>query len=98
MQMPSALASSGNCFVAHCAERFERGELAAALGRAGLGSPTGLVDAVEVPGRIPAAAGPEANQMQALGEEPLLITAAQLALGYRALALSAGRPEMAPVI
>ena len=66
--------------------------------RDGLGSLTGLLGAAEVAGRIPAADGPEANQMQALGEEPLLITAAEMAAGYRTLALSRGRPEMAPVI
>lgn len=98
VQVSTALAYSCNCFVAHFAERFERGELAAALERAGLGSPTGLLDRAEAPGRIPVAAGPEANQMEALGEDPVLITAAEMAMGYRTLALSAGRPDMAPVV
>ncbi|SPF36315.1 Penicillin-binding protein, transpeptidase [Candidatus Sulfopaludibacter sp. SbA4] len=98
LQVSSALAYSCNCFAAHFAERFERGELAAALERAGLGSLTGLVGAAEVTGRIPVAAGTEANQLQALGEEPLLVTAAEMAMGYRTLALSAGHPEMAPVV
>jgi penicillin-binding protein 2 len=97
LQVPSALAYSCNCFAAHFAERFERGELAAALERDGLGSLTGLLGA-ETAGRIPVAAGTEANQLEALGEEPLLITAAEMAAGYRSLALSAGRPEIAPVI
>ena len=98
LRVPAALAYSCNCFTAHFAERFERGELAAALERAGLSSLTGLLGTAEVRGRIPVAADPEANQLEALGEEPLLVTAAELAVGYRMLALTVGRPEMAPVI
>lgn len=98
LQVPSALAYSCNCYTAHFAQRFAPGELRSALERAGLGSLPGLLGAAEVPGRIPLAAGPEANQLEALGEEPLLITAAEMAQGYRTLALSASRPEMAPVL
>ncbi len=98
IQVRTALAYSCNCFVAHFAERFEPGELAGNLERAGLGAVTGWMGAAEATGRIPAAAGGEANQLQALGEEPLLITAAELAMGYRTIALSAERPEMRPVV
>ena len=59
---------------------------------------TGLPGTAEVSGRISPAAGAEANQLQALGEAPLLVTAAGLAAGYRTLALSAGRSEMGQVI
>jgi penicillin-binding protein 2 len=96
LQIPSALAYSCNCFTAYYAQRFDRGELARALERAGLGSVTRLLSD-EASGRIPAAAGPNANQLEALGEEPLLVTAVGLAAGYRSLALAAARTEMAPI-
>ena len=98
LRVRTALAYSCNCFVAHFADRFESGELARNLERAGLGSLTGLLGAAEVSGRIQPARGQEANRLQALGEEGILVTPAELAMGYRALALRAGRPEMGPVL
>jgi cell division protein FtsI/penicillin-binding protein 2 len=97
LRVRTALAYSCNCFVAHFAERFESGELAAELARAGLGAITGLLTG-EVSGRIQPAKGAEANRLQALGEERVLITAAELTMGYRWLALGAGRPEMQPIV
>jgi cell division protein FtsI/penicillin-binding protein 2 len=97
-QIPSALAYSCNCFVAHFAQRFERGELAMALGRAGLASLPGLLGPREVNGRIATVVGSEANQLQSLGEDSVLITLAGLAVGYRTLALSAGVSEMRPIV
>jgi penicillin-binding protein 2 len=98
MKVRTALAYSCNCFVAHFADRFEPGELAIHLERAGLASLTGLLGAGEVSGRIQPARGQEANRLQALGEEGVLVTAAELAMGYRSLALGAGEPEMAPIV
>jgi cell division protein FtsI/penicillin-binding protein 2 len=40
----------------------------------------------------------EANRLQALGQEGVAITAAELAIGYRWLALGADRPEMQAVV
>ena len=97
IQVRSALAYSCNCFVAHYARRFQPGELARSLERAGLGALTGWTEP-ETTGRIRAAVGEQANQLQALGEEPLLLTAAELALGYRTIAIGAERPEMGPII
>jgi penicillin-binding protein 2 len=71
--------------------------LARSLERAGLGALTGWTEP-ETTGRIRAAVGEQANQLQALGEEPLLLTAAELALGYRTIAIDAERPEMGPII
>lgn len=98
LDVRTALAYSCNCFVAHFADRFEAGELARNLERAGLASLTGLLGAAEAPGRIQPARGKEATRLQALGEEGILVTAAELAMGYRGLALGAGRPEMQPIL
>jgi penicillin-binding protein 2 len=98
LRVRTALAYSCNCFVAHFADRFESGELAAHLGRANLASLTGLLGESEVPGRIQPARGPEANRLQALGEEGILVTPAELAMGYRTLALGTGRRELQPIL
>lgn len=89
MQVRTALAYSCNCFVAHFAERFAPGELAAHLVRCGLGSRTGWFGDAEGSGRVGRAEGREARQLQALGEGGVTVTAAALALAYRRLALSA---------
>jgi cell division protein FtsI/penicillin-binding protein 2 len=92
MQIPTALAYSCNCFVAHFAERFAPGELAAYLNRCGLGSRSGWFGDAEASGRIQHANTREAQQLQAIGEGSVLVTAAALALAYRRLALSAAEP------
>jgi cell division protein FtsI/penicillin-binding protein 2 len=89
MEVRTALAYSCNCFVAHFAERFAPGELAAHLLRSGLASPSGWLGEREGSGRIAPAAGREAQQLQAIGEGGVLVTAAAMALAYRRLA---GRP------
>jgi cell division protein FtsI/penicillin-binding protein 2 len=90
------LAYSCNCFVAHAAERFGPGDLAAELARAGLSSASGLV-AGEVPGRIDRA-GSDAQRLQALGESGVLVTPAGLAMAYRQLARRMERPESGTVL
>lgn len=85
----TALAYSCNCFVAHFAERFAPGELAAHLVRCGFASRTGLLGDGEGAGRVERAAGREAQQLQAIGEGGVLVTAAEMALAYRRLAMSA---------
>ena len=89
MRVETALAYSCNCFVARVAERFAPGELAGDLARAGFG---------EDPGRVRPATGRDAVRLQALGEEGILITAAELALAYRSLALQTGHPEMQAIV
>ncbi len=89
LRIPEALAYSCNCFVAHFAGRFAAGELAAHLERAGLATRTGWLGAGEIAGRIRPASGREATQLQALGEDGVLLTAAGLAAAYRTLALHA---------
>jgi cell division protein FtsI/penicillin-binding protein 2 len=98
MRVPTALAYSCNCFVAHFAERFAPGELALQLERAGLRSRTGWFGDAEATGRIEAAAAGDASRLQALGEERVLVTPAGLAAAYRGLALNVGRSEMQPIV
>jgi cell division protein FtsI/penicillin-binding protein 2 len=89
-----ALAYSCNCFVAHAAERFQPGEVARELERFGLGSDTGLFGGNEAAGRIRPAMNPDAQRIQALGEESVEVTVAGLALAYRLLALKINQPGM----
>jgi cell division protein FtsI/penicillin-binding protein 2 len=94
MRPRTALAYSCNCFVAQMAARFGSGDLARELERAGFRSPSGLLGPREVSGRLRNAATPDATKLQALGEEGVAITLAELALGYRQLALRADRPVL----
>jgi cell division protein FtsI/penicillin-binding protein 2 len=92
MRPRTALAYSCNCFVARMAERLDSGELARSLGRFGFRAPTGLLGEREAAGRLRSAAPPDATRLQALGEEGVAITLAELALAYRQLALLPDRP------
>jgi len=85
----TALAYSCNCFVAHFAERFTAGELAAHLVRCGLSSRSGWLGDGEASGRVERATVREAQQIQAIGEGSVVVTAAEMALAYRRLALAA---------
>jgi cell division protein FtsI/penicillin-binding protein 2 len=85
----TALAYSCNCFVAHFAERFAPGELAAHLARCGLSAETGWFNAGEAVARIERATTREAQQLQAIGEGGVLVTPAEMALAYCRLAVSA---------
>jgi len=73
----AALAYSCNNFVAHFAQRFAPGELAAQLERAGLAVNAKVMRAER-----------EAQQLQALGEDRVLVTASGMAAAYRLLALN----------
>jgi peptidoglycan glycosyltransferase len=76
VEVRAALAYSCNCFVAHVAERYRPGELAAELESAGFS-------------RIAAARSFDATRLQALGEEGIEVTLTELALAYRGLAVNA---------
>jgi len=78
MDAGTALAYSCNCFVAHMAERYRSGELAQELHGAGFAQ------------HVAPASTPDATRLQALGEEGVQVTVAELAHAYRGLALSAG--------
>ena len=80
IDLRTALAYSCNAFTAHVAERFEPGELARGLERFGIG-------------RTQPAATPEASQLQALGEERVLVNSMELAQAYRQIALG-GEPAI----
>ena len=83
VDIATALAYSCNCFVAHYAVRLQ----AADLTDTGLASRTGLLDG-EASGRI-VTANP---QLQALGQDGILVTAAGLAIAYRQLARNCEAP------
>ncbi len=76
----TALAYSCNCFVAHVAERFAPGELARRLKAGGITE------------RVQPMRGGDGIRLQALGEDGIAITLAELAMGFRHLALSASDP------
>jgi peptidoglycan glycosyltransferase len=80
VRLADALSYSCNCFVAHVAERFTPGELAGSLERAGISQ------------RVRPAGDREASQLQAIGEGSVLVTATELALAYRRLAMNAPEP------
>ena len=98
MRIETALAYSCNCFVAHAAEQFGPGELARALESAGFASRTGWAGDDEATGRIQPAIKADTQRLQALGEDGVLITVAELAAAYRVLALKIGQPEMQPIL
>ena len=78
MRVDTALAYSCNCFVAHMAERFAPGALAAALQAAGLPGDSG---------RIVPARSADGTRLQALGEEGIEVSLSGLAAAYLGLAL-----------
>src|SRR5579883_225258 len=94
----TALAYSCNSFVAHMATRFAPGDLARELERCGLRSPSGLISQTEANGRIRDANTPDAVKLQALGEQGVEITPAELAVAYRQLALQLGETNLRPIL
>jgi penicillin-binding protein A len=95
LDVRAALAYSCNCFTAHFAARFEAGELARYLERAGMASRTGLGGAKEAIGVVSPAQSREANQLQALGSGGVQVTPLGLAVAYRFLAAQAPEPVLA---
>src|SRR5207302_10248810 len=98
MRVSTAIAYSCNCFVAHFAQRFEPGALARYLERAGLASRTGLLGDDEVVGEVQSAESTDARQLQALGEQRVLVTALEMVVAYHRLASRASHPEMASIL
>jgi cell division protein FtsI/penicillin-binding protein 2 len=98
MRIDTALAYSCNCFIAHAAQQFGPGELAQALAGSGLASRTSWFGNEEAVGAVRSGVGPDAQRLQALGEDGILITTAGLAAAYRLLALKINSPEMQPVL
>jgi cell division protein FtsI/penicillin-binding protein 2 len=82
VRVETAIEYSCNCFVAHAAERFAPGEFATTLDRAGFTRGTRLAQG-------------DGTRLQALGEENVLATAADLAMAYRWLALYAAPSVLA---
>ena len=89
MHVSTALSYSCNCFVAHFAQRFAPGELAAHLLTCGLATRSSLFGDREGTGRVQRAESQQAQQLQAIGEGSVLVTPAGMAMAYRRLAVSA---------
>src|ERR1035438_6668278 len=87
----TAIAYSCNCFVAHYASRFRAGELATEMERWGLVSRTNWFGESEAVGRVWNAP----PQLQALGEDGVLVTPASLAMAYCRLATRAAPAVLA---
>ena len=85
MNVSRTIAYSCNCAVAHFAQRFAPGELAAALLRAGFTSVRRNLSS-------------EASQLQALGEDGMNVTALELLSVYRRLALRVKEAKLAPIV
>ena len=82
----SAIAYSCNSYVAEVALRLNGSELVGLLRRAGLDSPSGLVDR-EARGRIETPSTQEELQLEALGYRGIEVTPLELLEAYRRLAL-----------
>jgi cell division protein FtsI/penicillin-binding protein 2 len=80
----TALAYSCNCFVAHVAERFKAAELAGELRRFGFGLHGSLRRCMRL----------DSQQLQALGEDGISTTLAELAMAYLLLSQSAPPPVL----
>jgi penicillin-binding protein 2 len=98
MNVSRSIAYSCNCAVAHFAQRFETGELAAYLRRIGVCSPTRLLKDGEAVGQADAAAAGVDCELQALGETGVNVTPLELLAAYRRLALRAAEPRISCVI
>ena len=91
LTLQTAIAYSCNCFVAHYAARFRAGELASEMERWGLVSRTNWFGEREGVGRVWNAL----PQLQALGEDGVLVTPASLAMAYCRLATRAAPAVLA---
>jgi cell division protein FtsI/penicillin-binding protein 2 len=79
IRVPAAIAYSCNCFVAHFAARFASGELARFLAAHGMTSPAEITPASHLDDR----------QLQAIGEQRVLVTPTALLAAYADLAARA---------
>ena len=96
----AALAYSCNYFFAHQGRRLGARELAEAVRRSGLTSPSKLVDG-EAAGTVRVAASEEEKQLEAMGHAGVETTPLALLMAYRQLALkrkqSSGNDVLAPL-
>ena len=97
VQIDTALAYSCNCFVAHVAENFPPGALARELTGLGFTSRAGIAGDDEAAGRVAFASTLDAQRLQALGENGILVTPAELAIAYCRLVVRIDHPEMRPI-
>ena len=98
MNAARAIAYSCNCATAHFAERFRPGELTRFSREMGLESMTGLLAGPEACGHVEPGLEGQQLQLQALGERGIRVTALELAMAYRRMAMLAGDEKFAPVL
>jgi penicillin-binding protein A len=99
IDLSTAISYSCNEYVAHFAQRFEVGELASMLARYGLASRTRFGgDAAEAVGNLDRAAGRDAKQLQALGEDGVSATALGLAAAYLRLSTTLAQPQFGAIL
>lgn len=98
MNATRAIAYSCNCAVAHFVERFRPGELARFATAMGLTGTTGLLPGAEASGQIDSTMEGPGLQLQALGEAGVRVTALDLTLAYRRMAMLVPDRNFAPVL
>ena len=89
MRVSTAIAYSCNCFVAHLAQRFERGELARFLAKERIASRSGLLVGDEAVGILRDPADLDSQRLQAIGEADVMVTPLGLLAAYSRLAAHA---------
>jgi cell division protein FtsI/penicillin-binding protein 2 len=90
-----AIAYSCNSYVSQVARRLSEAEIVEVFRRAGLDSPSGLIER-EVTGRITHPKNQDELQLEALGDSGIEITALELLEAYRKLALRKRNGEVGP--
>src|SRR5581483_5277757 len=98
MNVSRAIAYSCNCTVAHFAQRFRPGELTEFLVRFGFSSMTGLLSGPEAVGSVRARVEGSDCELEALGEEGVRVTPAELLCAYRRLANRAAEAHLSPIV
>ena len=98
MNAARALAYSCNGAVAYFAQRFAVDELPEALLRYGFTSQTGLCSLEEAVGKVRRNTVGAACQLQALGEEGVVVTPLELLLAYARLSKRLGDASYAPIL
>lgn len=98
MNVTRAIAYSCNCAVAHFAKRLVPEELPQFLRKVNLCSASGLLSRPEAVSTMQPSLSGEQLQLQALGEGGLEVTALEMLMAYRTLAVHSQNPALAPIL